>query len=86
MPTVTENSQPESRLRLFALLAVAHASLAFYLWLCAFDVNLVLTVRVWVALAWLWVAWPLLLVARGIRSVGRWSTGTSRPQATSLQA
>jgi hypothetical protein len=59
-------------LRVLTLLAVAHASLAFYLWLCAFDVNLVIIpARLWEVLAWSWVGWPVLLVVRGGRLVPR---------------
>jgi hypothetical protein len=61
-----ENTQPVSRLRLLVLLAIAHALLVFYLWFCAFDLELVLLpgVRLWMALAWSWATWPVLMVFR----------------------
>lgn len=63
MLPATMNPRSGSRLRLPALLAVAHASLALYLWVCAPDVNLVIVpVRLWEVLTWLWVGWPALLV------------------------
>jgi len=74
MPTLTEKSQPASRLRLLTLLAIAHASLAFYLWLCAFELDLVLApVRIWVALAWSWATWPVLMVVASRRSLARFA-------------
>jgi len=69
---LTANSRPGSRLRLLTLIAVAHASLALYLWLCAFDANLVIIpVRLWELLTWSWVGWPVLLVVRYRRLVAR---------------
>ena len=63
MFTSTTNSG-SSRLRLLALLAVAHAALAFYVWFCASELDLVVTpVRLWVVLAWSWAGWPLVLAA-----------------------
>ena len=60
-----------SRLRLLALLAVAHASLALYVWFCASELDLVVTpVRLWVVLAWSWAGWPVLLAAAA-QSSGR---------------
>ena len=63
MLTATTNPRPGSRLRLPTLLAVAHASLALYLWVCAPGLNLVIVpVHLWEVLTWLWVGWPFLLV------------------------
>ena len=79
MLTATANSRPGSRLRLLTLLAAAHASLALYLCLCAFDVNLVIIhVRLWEVLTWSWVGWPVLLLVRYRRLVARpvdWAWG-----------
>jgi hypothetical protein len=79
MLTATANSRPSSRLRLLTLLAAAHASLALYLWLCAFDVNLIIIpVRLWEVLTWSWVGWPVLLLVRYRRLVARpvdWAWG-----------
>jgi hypothetical protein len=72
MLTATANSRPGSRLRLLTLLAAAHASLAPYLWLRAFDVNLVtIPVRLWEVLTWSWVGWPVLLLVRYRHRVAR---------------
>jgi len=61
MLAVTSKSRPGSPLRLLTLLAVAHATLAFYLWFCAFDVNLVSTsVPIWQIVSGLWLVWPIL--------------------------
>ena len=58
-------------MRLMALLAVAHASLAFHVWFCAFELDLVvIPVRLWLLLAWSWAGWPVILVAIG-QSLGR---------------
>jgi hypothetical protein len=79
MLTATANSRPGSRLRLLTLLAGAHASLALYLWLCAFDVDLVIVpVQLWKILTWSWVGWPVLLAVRYRRMVARpanWARG-----------
>ena len=54
--------RPTSTLRLLTLLAIAHASLAFYLWFCAFDLALPATsLRLWEILGALWLVWPALL-------------------------
>ena len=62
--TLMENIQPVSRLRLLVLVAIAHALLVFYLWFCALDLEFVLLpgVRLWIALAWSWATWPVLIV------------------------
>lgn len=79
MLTATANSRPGSRLRLLTLLAAAHASLALYLWLCEFDVNLaIVPVRLWEVLTWSGVGWPILLLVRYRRLVARpvdWAWG-----------
>ena len=78
--TVTAISRPGSRLRLLTLLAIAHGSLAFYLWFCAFDVNLVLTsVPLWQVLSGLWVAWPMLLAVLAAVMVARFVRSALRP-------
>jgi hypothetical protein len=66
------NPRSGSRLRLPALLAVAHASLALYFWVCAPDVNLVIIpARLWEVLTWSWVGWPALLVVLDGRLAAR---------------
>jgi len=79
MLTASANSRPNSRLRLLTLFAVAHASLALYLWFCAFDIALVIVpVQLWEGLTWSWVGWPVLLVVRCGRPVARhvdWAGG-----------
>ena len=80
MLTVTSKSRPGSSLRLLTLLAIAHATLAFYLWFCAFDVNLVLTsVRLWQILSGLWLVWPVPLAVRAAVLVARFVRGALRP-------
>ena len=80
MNRVTAISRPGSRVRLLTLLAIAHASLAFYLWFCAFDANLVLTpVRLWQILSGLWLVWPVLLVVHAAVLVARFVRGALRP-------
>lgn len=72
MHTVTSKSRPGSPLRLLTLLATAHATLAFYLWFCAFDVNLVSTsVRLWQIVCGLWLVWPALPAVCAAVSVAR---------------
>jgi hypothetical protein len=79
MLTVTSKSRPGSSLRLLTLLAIAHATLAFYLWLCAFDINLVLTsVHLWQFLCGLWLVWPVLAAVRVAPSVARFVRGALR--------
>lgn len=74
-------SQPGWSLRLPTLLAIAHAALAFYLWFCAFDVNLILTpVRLWEILSVLWLVWPMLLAVRAAVRFARFVRDASRPK------
>ena len=81
MLTVTSQSQPGSSLRLLTLLAIVHATLAFYLWFCAFDVNLVLTsVRLWQFLSGLWLVWSVLPAIRAAVLVARFVRGALRPK------
>src|SRR5262249_9695057 len=62
MLTSATNSR-SSRLRLLALLAVAHVSLAFYVWFCPFELDFFLIPwHIWVVLACSWAGWPVLLV------------------------
>lgn len=80
MLTVTSKSRPGSSLRLLTLLAIAHATLAFYMWFCAFDVNLVLTsVRLWKILFGLWLVWPVPLAVRAAALVARFVRVALRP-------
>jgi hypothetical protein len=80
MLTVTSKSRPGSSTRLLTLFAIAHATLTFYLWFCAFDVNLVLTsVRLWQILSGLWLVWPVLLAVRAAVLVARFVPGALRP-------
>lgn len=81
MLTVASNSRPGSPLRLLALLATAHAALAFYLWFCAFDVNLVSTsVRLWQVVSGLWLVWPALPAVCAAASVARLCRDAMRPR------
>ena len=65
-------SRPASSSRLLTLLAIAHASLAFYLWFCAFELSLPSTsLRLWEILGALWPIWPALLVDSAARLLGR---------------
>lgn len=74
-------SLPGSSLRLPTLLAIAHAALAFYLWFCAFDVNLAMTsVRLWQILTALWFVWPILLAVRAAVRFARFDRDASRPK------
>ncbi len=69
MLTATAKSRPGSPLRLLTLLAIAHASLAFYLWFCAPGLSLVSTpVRLWEIVSGLWLVWPAL---PGVRAAAR---------------
>jgi hypothetical protein len=80
MNTVTAISPSGSGVRLLTLLAIAHASLAFYLWFCAFDANLVLTpIRLWQILSGLWLVWPIVLPVRGAVLGARFVRGALRP-------
>jgi hypothetical protein len=46
-----------------ALLCVAHALIVLSLWIVHSFANMsLLPGQVWLALAWLWLVWPLLLV------------------------
>ena len=82
MLPVTLKSQPGSSLRLPTLLAIAHAALAFYLWFCAFDVNLALTsVRLWQILSALWLVWPVLLAVRAAVLFARFIRGALQPKS-----
>jgi hypothetical protein len=61
----TTMSRPTSAFRLLTLLAIAHASLAFYLWFCAFDLGLPSTsLHLWEILGALWLVWPAQLALR----------------------
>lgn len=74
MRTLTSDTRPASSLRLQALLALAHASLALYLWFCAYDLSLALTsARLWQILSALWLVWPVLLAVRTSASVARYT-------------
>ena len=80
MNTVTAISRPGSRVRLLTLLAIAHASLVFYLWFCAFDTNLFLTpIRLWQILSGLWLVWPVVLAVRAAVLGARFVRGALRP-------
>lgn len=49
--------------QVMALLCVAHALIVLLLWIAqSFGHMALLRGQVWLALAWLWLAWPLLLV------------------------
>ncbi len=83
MLAVTSNSRPGSSLRLLMLLAIAHATAAFYLWFCAFDVNLLLSsVRLWQILSGMWGVWPVLLAVHAAVLVARFVRGALRPIPT----
>jgi hypothetical protein len=83
MLTVTSKSRAGSSLRLLTLLAIAHSTLALYLWFCAFDVNLVLTsARLWKILSGLWLVWPVLLTVHAAALVARFVRGALRPNPT----
>ena len=49
--------------RTLALLAVGHALLVFVLWLLMFYTSVeLLSARWWLVFAWLWAAWPVVLL------------------------
>lgn len=84
MFTVTSMSRPGSSLRLLTLLAIAHATLAFYSWFCASDVNVVLTsVPLWQILSGLWLLWPVLLAVGAAVVLTRFVRGALRPNPAS---
>lgn len=61
MLKATVKSRPGSPLRLLTLLAIAHASLAFYLWFCTPELRLVSApARLWEIVSGLWLVWPAL--------------------------
>ena len=75
--------RPGSTVRLLALLAVAHATFAFYLWFCAYDVLLPSTsLRFWQIVAWLCLLWPLLPAIRAAASAARSVPRTPRTEST----
>ena len=68
-------------MRLLTLFATAHAALALYLWVCAFDVSLLSTsVRLWQIVSGLWLVWPILPAVCGAGSVARLFRGAMRPK------
>ena len=55
-----------------ALLAICHASVVLLLWVGVFNADLqLISERSWLILAWLWLAWPLLLALHPARSLRR---------------
>ena len=58
---------PVSRQRLIGMLAVMHSIVVLLLWLV--GVRIGLSGRVWVAITWLWLVWPVLLAILPGRSL-----------------
>jgi len=67
-PAMTAPSRLHSRFSLqsfdvMALLCVAHALIVLLLWAAqSFGKMTILPGQVWLALAWLWLSWPVLLI------------------------
>jgi hypothetical protein len=56
-------------IRLLALLSVSHAALVLVIWWGMSNADfLPLSGRAWLILAWLWLAWPLILGLHQARS------------------
>ena len=49
----------------YCILAIAHASLVFWLWFAAFILDdQIVNARYWLVIAWGWFGWLLVLVPR----------------------
>jgi hypothetical protein len=71
LATVTQRA-PRISYRTLAAIVIAHASLVFLLWAAAFYFNFaVVSARVWLVFSWLWLIWPLVLLAHPSRSASR---------------
>jgi hypothetical protein len=56
-----------SRQRLIGMLAVVHSIIVLVLWFVAVRIGL--SGRVWLAIGWLWLIWPVLLAILPGRSL-----------------
>ena len=66
------SARADRQYKVFAALAIAHATLALSLWLVAIYADAhVLPGRTWLALVWLWLLWPLTLALHPGRSLPR---------------
>jgi len=71
-------SAPSDRqYKILGTLAIAHAALVLLVWLAVFYAELdVLSGRIWLALVWLWLFWPLALAFHPRRSLQRFVVPT----------
>ncbi|HEY7943471.1 MAG: hypothetical protein ACHP7M_01675 [Burkholderiales bacterium] len=63
MPSTSRSRLSLQTFQLLALLCVAHALIVLLSWIAQSFADLsLLSGQIWLALAWLWLIWPLLLV------------------------
>jgi hypothetical protein len=63
MPSTSRSRLSLQTFQLLALLCVAHALIVLLSWIGQSFADLsLLSGQIWLALAWLWLIWPLLLV------------------------
>jgi hypothetical protein len=74
---MSASARSDGQYKILAGLAIAHAALVLLLWLGEFyaDVH-ILSGRIWLALVWLWLLWPLALALHPSRSLPRFAVPT----------
>ncbi|MGH8713873.1 MAG: hypothetical protein ACREYB_07695 [Casimicrobiaceae bacterium] len=72
MPSISRSRLSLQSFQVLALLCVAHALIVLLLWIGRSFADLsLLSGQLWLALAWLWLVWPLLLVLHPAGSARR---------------